>query len=93
MALSPTTFETPHNEAFLKLGALAPGQHWSAFDVPRGQAKAGRAKLFVTTIWNYHSKKEQGRRTPTELAIGKDKTDGTFWYRVPKPEGSDARRT
>jgi hypothetical protein len=37
-------FTSPHNEAFRALGALEPGQHWSAFDVPRDAARAGEAK-------------------------------------------------
>jgi hypothetical protein len=79
-------FNVSHNEAFRKLGARAPVQQWSAFDVSRDEARSGKAKLFVTTIWNFHSSlDERGRRTPTERAICKDITDGTFWYRVAKP--------
>lgn len=38
---SPATFDTPHNEAFRALGALGPGQQWSAFDVHRDLAREG----------------------------------------------------
>lgn len=59
-------FDTPHNEAFNALGARAPGQHWSSFDVPRNDARVGKAKLFVTTLWNFHSREVNGERVPTE---------------------------
>ncbi len=82
-----TQFNSSHNDAFRELGALEPGQHWSSFDVSRAQARKGMASLFVTTIWNFHSTKDaEGRRTPTELAIVKDQTGGTLWYRMGKPE-------
>lgn len=53
------------------------------------QARRG-ATLFVTTIWNNHSDKDQkGQRTPTKkLAIVKNPTNGTFWYRVKKPKAN-----
>jgi len=87
-------FTTPHNAAFRALGALEPGQHWSAFDVPRDAARAGDAKHFVTTIWNYHSSLDsKGRRTPPELAIAKDVHDGTLWYRITKPPVGATRKT
>lgn len=90
----PTIFDTPHNEAFRSLGALAPGQQWSAFDVRRSQAREGQAKRFVTSIWNFHSTlDEKGHRTPTELAIAKDQTDGTFWYCFSKPTVGTTRKT
>jgi hypothetical protein len=82
---SPTTFETPTNQAFRVLGARAPGQHWSQFDVPREQANAGQATLLVTTTWNFHWRQDKGHRTPTEPAISRDSTDGTLWYRMGKP--------
>ena len=89
-----TIFDTPHNEAFRALGALEPVQQWSTFDVPRKQAREGKAKRFVTTIWNFHSiLNEKGHRTPTGLAIAKDQTDGTFWYRFSKPETGTTRKT
>ncbi|MBE7418296.1 MAG: HNH endonuclease [Ideonella sp.] len=89
-----THFNVGHNEAFRALGALEPGQQWSAFDVPRDQARAGKASRFVTTIWNFHSSlDERGRRTPTEKAICKDTVDGTLWYRVAKPPPRATRKT
>jgi hypothetical protein len=94
----PTTdashFNVGHNEAFRALGALKPNQHWSAFDVSRDQARAGKANRFVATIWNFHSSiDERGRRAPTERAICKDTTDGTLWYRVAKPPPCATRKT
>lgn len=90
----PPRFDTAHNEAFRQLGALEPGQQWSAFDVPREAARSGKATRFVTTIWNYHSNKDaKGRRIPTELAIAQDTETGTLWYRVPKPPAGAARKT
>ncbi len=87
-------YDTPHNEAFLELGAVKPSQHWSSFDVPRKQARRGKANLFVTTIWNFHSTKDsQGRRTPTEVAIVQDRADETFWYRMRKPPVTTTRLT
>lgn len=86
------TFNVKHNEAFEKMGALAPGQQWSAFDTLRPDARAGRAKLFVTTVWNYHSKFVNGKRVPTEIAICRDAREGGLWYMVSRPE-KDARKT
>lgn len=87
-------FDTSHNEAFRLLGALEPGQQWSAFDVSRDAARAGNATRFVTTIWNYHSTLDpKGRRTPTEIAIAKDIKTGTLWYRVSKPPVGAKRKT
>lgn len=89
-----TNFDVGHNEAFHALGALEPGQQWSAFDVPRDQARAGKASRFVTTIWNFHSSlDESGRRTRTERAICQDTADGTLWYRVGKPPPRATRKT
>jgi 5-methylcytosine-specific restriction endonuclease McrA len=90
----PTIFDTPHDEAFRALGALKPRLQWSAFDVPRREARDGKATRFVTTIWNFHSAlNERGRRIPTELAIVQDQTDGTFWYRFSKPPVGATRKT
>lgn len=89
-----TQFESSHTEAFRKLGAIQPGQHWSSFDVPRSHARKGNASLFVTTIWNYHSTMDEtGRRTPTKLAIVEDSTDQTLWYVVRKPKPNTTRKT
>lgn len=86
------TFNVKHNEAFEALGALAPGQQWSSFDTLRPDARAGKAKLFVTTVWNHHSKFVNGKRVPTEIAICRDGREGSLWYMVPRP-GKDARKT
>lgn len=88
------SFDIPHNEAFRSLGAKEAGQHWSAFDVPKPEARKGNATRFVTTIWNYHSKRdERKRRVPTEVAIRKDRVDGSYWYRVEKPVLGTPRKT
>ncbi|CAE6946422.1 hypothetical protein R69608_05547 [Paraburkholderia nemoris] len=93
MQPSNKIFNVAHEEAFRQLGALPPGQHWSAFDVRREQASK-KATRFVTTIWNYHSTRdERGHRTPTVLAICQDLNDATFWYLVPKPPKGTARKT
>jgi hypothetical protein len=90
----PTKFATSHNQAFEALGALPPGQHWSAFDVPRDLARKGKATRFVTTIWNVHSTKdESGRRVPLEVAIVRDKASGTLWYRMNRPIEGTTRKT
>jgi hypothetical protein len=94
MTTQTAVFDTPHNDAFRSLGALAPGQQWSAFDVPRGEARTGKASVFVTTIWNFHSTlDERGHRTPTELAIAQDVNDGSLWYRIAKPPVGATRKT
>jgi hypothetical protein len=84
--------DLPHNEAFIALGVRAPVQQWSAFDVTREEARQGRAKHFVTTVWNYHSVKEDGKRIPTEIAICRDRKYASLWYMVPRP-GTGARKT
>jgi hypothetical protein len=85
-------FNATHNEAFEALGARAPGQQWSSFDVLRDDARAGKATLFVTTLWNHHSKLIAGKRVPTEIALCRDSRAGSLWYKVPQP-GADARKT
>ncbi|QYF91694.1 hypothetical protein KY495_12860 [Massilia sp. PAMC28688] len=91
--MTDTKFHTPHDAAFEALGARAPSQQWSSFDVLRPEARKGKANLFVTTLWNFHSKNDaRGRRVPTELAICRDERDGSFWSQVPKPN-LDARKT
>lgn len=57
----------------------------------RGSAQGG-AKHFVTTVWNYHSVKEDGGRIPTEIAICRDRHDASLWYMVQRP-GTGARKT
>ncbi len=85
-------FDVLHNDAFLALGALAPVQQWSAFDVPRAEARAGKASIFVTTIWNIHSTRdEHGSRVPTDLAIAQDIVDGTLWYHITRPGEGDRK--
>ena len=86
------TFDVRHNEAFEALGAIAPGQQWSSFDTLRPDARLGKAKLFVTTLWNYHSKFVNGKRVPTEIAICRDEREGSLWYKVTRPE-KDGRKT
>jgi hypothetical protein len=88
-----TQFRIRTNEAFRKLGALAPSQHWSSFDVPRHKAKSGDAKRFVTTIWNLRrTPDESGRWVPAGPAIFCDMHDGTFWYPVGKPIQGESGR-
>jgi hypothetical protein len=86
------TFDAKHNEAFRELGALAPGQQWSSFDCLRPDARSGKAKLFVTTVWNYHSKIVNGKRVPTEIAVCRDGREDSLWYMVSRPK-KDARKT
>lgn len=81
-----TKFNTPHDEAFIALGALKPGRHWSAFDVPRTKARKGLAKIFITTIWNFRNVVvENGRYVERGLTISQDRNDGSLWYRMGKP--------
>lgn len=87
-------FDTQHNDAFAAMGALLPGQHWSAFDVSRDRAVRGEATLLVTSIWNYHSVVDQkGIRKPTVLAICRDVNSGEYWYRVSRPQIGTHRKT
>lgn len=89
-----TAFLTSHNQAFHVLGAKAPGQQWSGFDVSTPQARKGEAKLLVTTIWNFHHRvDEKGHRIPNENGIAKDVNEGTYWYRIDAPPPSGARKT
>lgn len=79
-------FDIPHDDAFRKLNALAPGQHWSSFDVSMDEARAGQAAILVTSIWNFHSFLDvTGRRIPTVFAICQDEATGRYWYRVDRP--------
>jgi 5-methylcytosine-specific restriction protein B len=88
-----TQFLTGTDEAFHELGARKPGQHWSSFDVSRHEAKNGKAKLFVTTLWNvFCSEDAPGRWVPKENGIARDIHDGTYWYPVSMP-GKKASRT
>lgn len=90
----PMPFDTPHNEAFAALGSLPPGLHWSAFDVAMDDARKGKAKLLVTSIWNYHSIiTPNGTRQPTVLAICQDIQTGDYWYRISRPTVGTKRKT
>ncbi|WP_439894417.1 HNH endonuclease (plasmid) [Ralstonia sp. 25C] len=87
-------FTTGHVDAIMALGGQNPSQHWAAFDVSMAQAREGHATRLVTTIWNYHSvKDEQGKRVPTVVAICKDVLDGSLWYCASRPTPRTTRRT
>jgi len=89
-----TVFNTSHTDAFHELGAVPPGQHWSSFDVNRKDARRGLATKFITTIWNFHSRRDaRGNRTPLEIAICQDASDKSLWYRVEKPTPATNRLT
>lgn len=85
MANHPIDFDTPTNRAFMSLGALPPGQHWSQFDVPRKEVAKGKASVLVTTIWNFHWSLQGSKRTATKSAISRDGNDGSLWYRMGRP--------
>ncbi|CAB3780297.1 HNH endonuclease [Paraburkholderia fynbosensis] len=91
-AQSEPAFSIGHDEAFVRLGALRPGQHWSMFDVPFNLARDGKAKHLVTTIWNHGSETDSnGRRISNGIAILEDSANRTLWYKVPKvKEGANA---
>lgn len=92
--MSSASFDTLHTDAFLELGVVAPGQHWSSFNVSREDARRGLAEKFVITIWNYHSTKDSsGKRTPSQIAICQDVGDKSLWYRVEKPTPGTKRLT
>ncbi|CAB3782005.1 hypothetical protein [Paraburkholderia fynbosensis] len=87
-------FKTAHDKAFVQLGARAAGQQWSAFDVTLEEARQGNAGILVTTIWNFHSvRDEHGKRKPTVVAVCEDHVDGTLWYRSERPEPNTTRTT
>jgi len=91
--LSKSIFDTTHNLAFEQLGARAPGQHWSSFDVSVPEAERGKASLLVTTIWNKHRLGVDGSITDkTKRAILKDRL-GRYWYEVAQPHLADKRLT
>ncbi len=79
-----------HNSAFKKLGALAPGQHWSSFDVSMADARRGKANILVTTIWNKHKKADGS----PELSIFADNNEPrVYWYECTEPSKSTRRHT
>jgi len=82
-------FDTPTNTAFVALGALPPGQHWSRFDVPAKQAAEGKASVLVTSIWNFHWSHRGSTRVATRPAVSRDTASGTLWCRMDRP-GLDA---
>lgn len=87
-------FVTPHDQAFVALGAKAAGQHWSQFDVSAERARIGEAKLLVTTVWNFHHYiDEQGNRVPNENGIARDSKTGTYWYRMDAAVAEQASNT
>jgi HNH endonuclease len=87
-------FNAPHDQAFENMGAIAPGRHWSAFDVSMERARMGEARRLVTSIWNYHSVINQsGVRTSTMLAICRDTHSRDYWYRVSRPAIGTKRTT
>ena len=86
MANHLINFDTPTNRAFMRLGALPPGQHWSQFDVPRKEVAKGKASVLVTTIWNFHWSLKGSKRTATKPAISRDGNDGSLWYRMGRPD-------
>ncbi|CAE6837054.1 HNH endonuclease [Paraburkholderia aspalathi] len=88
------SFTTGHVEAIMALGGRNPSQHWAAFDVSMAKARKGQATRLVTTIWNYHSvKDEQGKRVPTLVAICKDVSNGSLWYCMSRPAPGTTRTT
>jgi hypothetical protein len=79
---SKPLFTTPHNKAFKELGARRPVTQWCAFDVPKEQAEAGGAKVFVMAIWDGVPKdKAPPRRVMSDPP---DAVAGAYWYRVPR---------
>lgn len=82
--MNSPTFAIRSNAAYEALGAHAPGQGWSAFDVLKSDAEMGRASRFVMTVWNSH------KEGPS---IHKDIVSGAYWYRVNRTkEGSDPKK-
>lgn len=87
-------FTTGHVHAIMALGGQNPSQHWAAFDVSMTQARKGQATRLITTIWNYHSvKNEQDKRVPTVVAICKDVSSGGLWYCMSRPTPGTTRTT
>jgi 5-methylcytosine-specific restriction endonuclease McrA len=85
--MESNVFDLPQGEAFELLGARNPVRHWSGFDVPRNEARQGKASLFVTTIWNWrHKPGANGVRIPTKIAIVQNTGDGSYWYRMDRAE-------
>lgn len=52
------------------------------------EAADGKAAVLVTTIWNFHWKRQGSKRVSTEPAIFGDKSDGSLWYRMGPPHRS-----
>jgi 5-methylcytosine-specific restriction endonuclease McrA len=85
-------FIVGHDAAFVHLGARAPRQQWSSFDVSLADASTGSAALFVTSVWNRHSKKDElGRTVLGDLAVCRDVNSGSLWYRFDRPPCDTSR--
>lgn len=88
---APPSFDTSHTDAFLDLGAMSPGLHWSAFDVDMGEAESGSASLLVTTIWNFLESPDETGAMRVVPAILRDRDSGSLWYELAaSPSSSDA---
>ena len=78
----PADFSMAPDEAYRSVLCVLPaGQRWFSFDVAIADARAGRAKRFGMTLWNFHT--TNGKEFEA-WAITRDKATGTFWYRVRK---------
>jgi 5-methylcytosine-specific restriction endonuclease McrA len=78
-------FSVNHEQALVELGAINPGRHWSAFDVPMENARRGDATLLITSIWNHHSTTDdQGQTVSAGIAIFEDFESRSLWYPVPR---------
>jgi HNH endonuclease len=86
----PADFSMPPNEAYRTvLNVLPADRRWFSFDVPIGEARKGYARRFGMTLWNYHT--VDGKAFEA-WAITRDRSTGTFWYRVGKERGGAAQQ-
>lgn len=75
------------------LEVLPAGQRWFSFDVLMDEVRAGKAKRFGMTLWNYRVDVVTKKRI--DLTITREPETDTYWYRVAKgnDETSSRNRT
>lgn len=72
------------------LDVLPASQRWFSFDVPMDEVRAGNAKRFGMTLWNYRS--DVVKKKIIDLTITRDSETDTYWYRVVKGNDEESSR-
>lgn len=86
-------FLIPPDNAYLRMGVIAPGQGWCAFDVLMPRAREGGARRFVMAVWNSPVERLMPAKSIGEPSFGKEQP--THWYKVPRSAAgkSELKRT